>query len=952
MFVIFSAPMSGTGMKIKITIIAFIWLLAGQAILAQVPAQLQAALEKDSARDDLSGWIYDQLQWVAKAPASRWSLLVRATEKAWRRPHTNEEVQAWLDLLTNKGYTLLLNGSIVPSTDAYSAAYDWARQHPDITDEDLVLETILKPLGNNYTRLGDYEQALFIHRKALALATVNPDKQVLAGVYGNLANTSSNMGRPQSSLDYCRQGLEVVDPHSALSGLLLSEQADAAQQLKDVDLAQKSIGKSIAILENALVRRENPAAGYWLLMAYQQAGDIYTDRPREALGYYRRALGLQSRLEQRQEGTRRRERAKLFLRLGSLFARTGEVGQAIDWLDKCLEVLAPGKTTASLKESDLYAENTLVDVLYIRAGLSRRQKNTEEALRLYGLSFAAESKLRQELISNSSREQSIADTRSRYEEAIGFTWETWKRTQEKKYLSVLLRFMESSKAQLLLEEVQMQQRYQLSRPGDSVTTRIRLLERALAYYEKEALQADKNDSVNANQERQISWELAQLRKKATGADGVSGTGEVPGTGRTPRAGEVSGTGGVPRAGGLKDEVPVMDEQVVLEKGQAARSFFCGSAAIYTLECTSTGISFAEKLPLPASWQDSLRIYIHTWFEQGANAMIDRPLTYYRQAYAVYRDLFGLHPFQAGASYILLMDGALNLLPVEALVTEPEVRPSPVDWPFVLDRALISYGWSLQTLREQGPTAGGKGFSGFFLSGNLRSSPILKAIETEQSDLQKIIPIGSWYTNEQATTGAFRKAMASSAVLHISSHAFAKKDSLDMPHIELFDAPFYLFELKGLDYRPALVVLGACRTGDGRMVTGEGAQSLARAFTGGGAKAVIAGWWNVNDETAASLIKGFYAQLIVQQDSSGVKINAARALRAAKLNWLKDPAVPYLNKLPYYWAALNYQGNPQPLREETFQGAGRRRISGYWWLSIPVLLIISVLYRVRRSYMLP
>ncbi|HMI61636.1 MAG TPA: tetratricopeptide repeat protein, partial [Puia sp.] len=590
-------------MKIRITIIAFIWLLVDQAVLAQVPSGLQAALEKDSARDDLSGWIYHQLQWVSKAPASRWGLLAHATEKAWRRPHTNEEVQAWLDLLTNEGYALLLNGSIVSSTDAYSAAYDWARQHRDITDENLVLETILKPLGNNYTRLGDYEQALFIHRKALALASVNPDKQVLAGVYSNLANTSSNMGRPQSSLDYCRQGLEVVNPHSALSGLLLSEQADAAQQLKDIGLAQKSIGKSITILENALVRHENPAAGYWLLMAYQQAGDIYADRPKEALGYYRKALALQSRLEQQQEGTRQRERAKLFLRLGSLFARIDEVEQAVDWLDKCLVALVPGKTMASLKESDLYAENTLVDVLYIRAGLSQRQKNTDEALRLYGLSFAAESKLRHELISNSSREQSIADTRSRYEEAIGFTWATWERAQEKKYLSVLLSFMESSKAQLLLEEVQQQQRYRLSAPGDSVTIRIRLLERALSYYEKEALQADKNDSVIANQEKQISWELAQLYKKVMAGGKGSVTGGMKGTG--------VGTERV----SVTDGVPVMDGRVVLEKGQAARSFFCGSAAIYTLECTSTGISFAEKLPLPGSWQDSLRTYIHTWFEQ-------------------------------------------------------------------------------------------------------------------------------------------------------------------------------------------------------------------------------------------------------------------------------------------------------------------------------------------------
>src|SRR5260221_2474350 len=745
-------------MKIKITIIPFILLLVSQAVLAQAPAELQPALEKDRAKDDLSGWIYDQLQWLAKATASRSGRLVRAVEEAWRRPRTNEEAQAWLDLLTNEGYSLVLNGSIVPSTDAYTAAYDWARQHRDITDETLVLEPILKPLGNNYTRLGDYEQALFIHRKALALASASPDKQVLAGVYSNLANTSSNMGRPQQSLDYCRQGLEVVNSHSALSGLLLSEQADAALQLQETNIAQTSIGKSMAILENALARHENPAAGYWLVMAYHPAGDIYSGRSHEALGYYKKALVVQNRLQQEQGGIRQRERAKLFLRLGSLFTRTGEATQALYWLDECLGVLVPGKTIATLKESDLYSENTIVDVLYIRAGLSQQQKNTEEALRLYGLSFVAENKLRHELISGSSREQAIADTRIRYEEAIGFTWETWERTHEKKYLSVLLSFMESSKAQLLLEEVQ-QQYYRASVPGDSVTIRIRLLEKALSYYEKEALQARGKDTLIADQEKQINWELARLHKK------------IP----------VS-----------RDRAPAADAGTGLKKGQAARSFFCGSTAIYTLECTSSGISFAEKLPLSGVWQDSLRTYIHTWFEQGANAMIDHPLTYYRQAYALYRDLFGLHPFQAGTSYILFTDGALNLLPVEALVTTAEATTSPADWPFVINQALISYGWALQTLQEQCPTGGGRDFSGVFLSRSPHTRPLLKAIATERSGLQKIITTGNWYTKKTATSGVFRKALSFSAVLHISSHSFTKKDSLDMLHIELFNDPFYLF----------------------------------------------------------------------------------------------------------------------------------------------------------------
>jgi len=911
-------------MKIKIALIAFILLMAGQVGLAQAPADIQVALEKYQAKDDLSGWIYEQLQWAAKAPASRSGQLAQAVQAAWRHPRTNEEAQAWMDLLTNEGYALLLHGSIVPSTDAYVAAYNWARQHRDITDESIVLETILKPLGNNYTRLGDYEQALFIHRKALALALAGTDKQTQAGVYSNLANTSSNMGRPEQSLDYCRQGLDVVSSNSPLCGLLLSEQADAALQVQKTELARVSIAKSVSILEKALAHKKHPSAEYWLFMAYQQAGDIYATEPDQSLGYYKKALALQNTLRQEKGGIRQRERAKLYLRLGSLFARTGQTAQAVSSLDECLGILVPGKTMAGLREPDLYAENTLVDLLYIRAGLSKRQKDMEEALRLYGLSFAAENILRHELISGSSREQAVADTRYRYEEAIGFAWESWETRHEKKYLSLLLRYMESSKSQLLLEEVQQQQSYRINRRDDSLTARIHLLEKALVYYEKEAVQSGKADSTAADQEKKIRWQLAQLRKKAV----ISG-------------GSVEATGAFNPDSFFK----------TLDKGQVTRSFFCGSAAIYTLECTSQGIGVAEKLPLSSHWQDSLRTFIHTWFQQGANAMIDHPQTWYRQAYAFYQDLFGRNPLQAGTGYILCMDGVLNLLPVEALVTRAGASPSPADWPFVINQTLISYGWSLQTLLEQRHAAGGTGFSGFFLSGGQdhSSSPLLNAVETERTDLQKVIPSGNWYTNEQATAAAFRKALASSAIVHIASHAFAKKDSLDIPHIELFDDAFYLFELKGLGYQPDLVVLSACRTGDGRVVTGEGVQSLARAFTGSGANAVIAGWWNVNDATAARLMQGFYAHFIAQQDSSAIKGNAAQALRAAKLSWLKDPDVPYLHKLPYYWAALNYQGNPVPMKKPFFPDAGGKKSSFRYWLSMLVLVIILVLYRVRISY---
>jgi len=925
-------------------------LLSYQRPVGTGGSTLQEQFDQFRKKDQLAEWIYAQIQWVAKAPAARAGSLALAREKAWRSPRSNEEVQAWQDLLSNEGYALLTSGDIVHSTDAYTAAFEWARQHRETADEVLVLENILKPLGNNYTRLGDYEQALFIHRKALAIASNLEDRKALAGTYSNLANTCSNMGLSLQSLDYCRQGLAVVNDHSALCGLLLSEQADAYAQLQKMAAARESILNSIQILERA--QEGGSVTTYWLQTAYQQAGDIYSREKAIsplALQWYKKALALQTGLLQ-QGLLRRRERAKLLHRLGTLSFRLGQPIQAAGWLDQCLSVLVPGKKIDDLRESDLYAENTLMDLLFVRANVYKQQKEMDKSLQLYTLCFATEKKLRSEFVTGSSKERSIADSRSRYEEAIGTAWDAWEKTKADKYKGKILSFMESSKSQLLLEELQQEQQARSGVYGnDSLESRIRLLEKAEAYYQAEALQSGRNDSSDAlheAQQRQVAWDLAQLKKKRVVSSELSVVSE-----------EVSGD--------VSGQLSVVSEVLgkLLGERKVIRSYFAGTKALYSIECSKAGIGDVEKIDLTEKGQDSIRMFIHDWFGQGANAMIDRPEAYYRQAYRIYRRLFGAHPFREGKEYIVLPDGALNLLPLEALVTDSGYSSSPGQWPFVLKQTPISYGWSLQTLKEQMALPGKQGperkevlFSGFFLSGNPQgrgqaaASPLLKAIAAERSGLQKIIGEGQWYSDEQATAAEFRKALEGSSVVHISSHAYAKKDSTAAPHIELYDGAFYLFNLKGMEHHPALVVLSACRTGDGKMVTGEGVQSMSRSFTAGGTKAVVAGWWNVNDETAAQLMQQFYRGLRslpgVGVEQGEEAVNVALTLRNAKLDWIKDPAVPYLHKLPYYWAALNYQGNPRPLPDRFWEGE-KERISP-WWMLILIVLPLGYLLNNKKA----
>ena len=158
----------------------------------------------------------------------------------------------------------------------------------------------------------------------------------------------------------------------------------------------------------------------------------------------------------------------------------------------------------------------------------------------------------------------------------------------------------------------------------------------------------------------------------------------------------------------------------------------------------------------------------------------------------------------------------------------------------------------------------------------------------------------------------------------------------MPAIQLADGPFYLFELYARKFHPGLIVLSACRTGQGMMAEGEGIISLAREFTTSGATGIVAGLWNLHDATAASLTGDFYDQLRNAADP-------ATALHHAKMQWLGNEKASQQLKLPYYWAALTYIGHPQTIVPEKPVG---NKI--WYWIAAVAVLLAAVIFWRRRG----
>jgi CHAT domain-containing protein/Tfp pilus assembly protein PilF len=98
----------------------------------------------------------------------------------------------------------------------------------------------------------------------------------------------------------------------------------------------------------------------------------------------------------------------------------------------------------------------------------------------------------------------------------------------------------------------------------------------------------------------------------------------------------------------------------------------------------------------------------------------------------------------------------------------------------------------------------------------------------------------------------------------------------------------------------LVTLGACRTGLGQQLRGEGMIGLTRGFIYAGAPRVMVSLWDVPDRETAQLMQIFYRNLLKQ------KLPVSEALRQAQMEMWRRAGT----NAPFFWAAFSLQGNPE------------------------------------------
>ncbi|RAJ10980.1 CHAT domain-containing protein [Chitinophaga skermanii] len=841
-----------------------------------LPHLLQRDLDSLQKANDLEQWLYLRMDYAVEKPAARLPYLLSTSTQAWRQPKDEYERQAWLDLLTYQGYYQMLAGQIIGSIQSYEAAYKYYFDQP-LPHNDIV-EFVLKPLGNNYTRLGDYARAEFILRKSLEISEAEKDAQKMAASCCNLAVAALTQEKYDTAKTYGRRGLQYVQRNSGVDGLLHSLMADVYEKTNQLDSAQFYVQRAIQVLKQVPVTK-GVDVYYWQTSALEAAGNIALKKKefQAAAKAYGAALQL---LQQHYGATRKREQARLYVKLGNLYVLQQQGVKATALYNRAIEIFIPTAAQQNYlpREQQLYGEYTLADALQGKAKALQLQQQHETALQYLLLTFIVERKLQREFFNRQTKLIHQQASKQLAETAMDEAFALWQATKQTKYANMLLQISEWSKAQALQEEINQAIAYSRANRKDSLLIKQQQLQQAITYHEREIANASGNAAQHQKSRDELNYSLSLLKEQ------------------------------------VKAKYPAMysNEQTfnvdelckALPANVQAVSYFAGTQHMYALLLNQKGVQHITRIDSASAKLQQMRTFVETYFHNGPSAMMNAPKQYYTQAHEMYRWLLAGLPLQTGKTILLVPDGNIGYLPFDALITSPQFKENPQAWPYFIKQHISTQAYSLQTFVQQQhqPSKAVKNVLGFFIS-QPKGMPAIPAVKKESEAMQQFVQ-GDFYNDERATRQLFTERMAGADVLHISTHASLLGDPPVLA-LHMADDPFYLFELYQHNFHPQLVVLSACKTGDGVLAEGEGIISLSREFAASGARGIIAGLWNVNDAAAAQLTGDMYKYL-----STGKP--AFAALHQAKLDWLtKETANPSL-QLPYYWAMLTYVGHHQPV----------------------------------------
>jgi CHAT domain-containing protein len=248
----------------------------------------------------------------------------------------------------------------------------------------------------------------------------------------------------------------------------------------------------------------------------------------------------------------------------------------------------------------------------------------------------------------------------------------------------------------------------------------------------------------------------------------------------------------------------------------------------------------------------------------------------------------------GSRVTVVPDGPLHQLSFDTLPVYGDSQPR-----YLMDDAIVSISPSFGVFRG-GRLAALSGRDALIIGAPVSASPEFPTLKHATQEIENVAGRFSAgkavvVTGEAARPDIWKTSNPGRfSTIHIAAHAEANERSpLDSAIILSPSGGYRLYARDIIDVplQAELVSLSACRSSGARTYAGEGMVGFAWSFLHAGARSVIAGLWDVADESTPMLMDRLYAGIAAGE------IPAA-ALRKARLS-LRQTAYAK----PFYWGAF-------------------------------------------------
>ncbi|RXM49362.1 CHAT domain-containing protein [Flavobacterium sp. YO12] len=816
----------------------------------------------------------------------------------WKNPNpkTKDELLAIVVLNCNKGYYENLFGLTQNAVSSYEKAWQVFQKHK-LGNYDII-EFCLKPLGNLYTVLGDYDSAENTIKQYYFIANtskVYPDaqKQKFAAIL-NLSNVYQGSGKISMAIELLENTLKGENLSNLQKGILwnnlgnnyLLSSTENLMRPEILKKAEKTFEASIKYLEKEKGQSETLSNSYRNLASMNRQWQRFD----LADSYMQKAEKLFLETPNQQP----RKLAKLYYEKALLLFDERKYDESSNEITRIFKTLIPNYNSKNIlpNQNQLYAETVLADALDLQAELLKF-KQPKKVLQAFELSFYIEDLLMNSLVYENSKILMQLRSRNRIEKCISIYDELFKKESKMQYLEEAFQLSERTKSGIL-------QRYR-SNFKNASTEEKQLLQELQNLNNAILKEQQKGNSANISRinnfiKKQNELVISLKKVQFKSADYV------------------------PEKCDLKGLFSK------LEKDQAVMVYyFMGFENQYFFTLQNNSISLNH---LNTTHTSIPKIVQFVDYFNDANAITNDISGYNKCGKQVF-DILKLPNNSVYQNLIIVPDGILNFLPFEALITQESNTTNFAKMHYLLNDFKIAYNTSANIYLNSKPVLkSDKTVLGVFPV--FEKSPFeLRYSKKELASIRNNFK-GKYLENADATFNNFKNNASNYSILHLSTHA--SSGDIETPaSIKFYDQEILYSELYNLHINPDLVVLSACETGIGKLYKAEGAMSVARGFQFAGAQNLMFSLWKVNDFTTSVFMADFYKN--VKNNVSYFKANTN-----AKREYLNDKSIPNAKKSPYYWSSFVYYGFI----------SGEEKSGNYIYYVISFLIVIG-LFLVFNQY---